>query len=98
VIDREKAEIGVLITMEKPTKAMRTEALSAGFYESPWGRKKHRRIQILTVEELLDGKAIDMPPIQHTSVTFKKAPKAKGEKKGHTQRSFTDQEELTDAS
>lgn len=31
VIDREKAEIGVLITLEKPTKQMRTEAASAAF-------------------------------------------------------------------
>ncbi len=39
---------------------------------SPWG--KHARLQIITVEDLLTGKAIDRPPIQ-TSVTFKRAPK-----------------------
>ena len=38
VVDREKAAIGVLITMDEPTKPMRTEAASAGFYESAWGR------------------------------------------------------------
>ncbi len=37
VVDREKAAIGVLIAMDEPTKPMRTEAASAGFYTSPWG-------------------------------------------------------------
>ncbi|MBL8137117.1 MAG: restriction endonuclease [Acidobacteria bacterium] len=36
VVDREKAVIGVLLCLDEPTKAMRTEAASAGFYTSPW--------------------------------------------------------------
>ena len=76
VVEREKAAIGVLITLQKPTRDMRREAASADFYESPWG--KHPRIQILTIEELLDeGAEIDYPPAKHVDVTFKKAPKAK---------------------
>ena len=74
VIDREDAQIGVLISLQTPTKPMRVEAASAGFYESPWG--KHPRLQLLTVEELLDGAVIDMPP-QQANVTFKRAPKAR---------------------
>jgi len=75
VVEREKAAIGVLITMQAPTQNMRTEAASAGFYESPWGTR-HPRLQILAVQELLDGKKIDMPPSRDLR-TFKKAPKAK---------------------
>jgi len=33
VIEREKAAIGVLITMEEPTKPMLKEAAEAGFYK-----------------------------------------------------------------
>lgn len=73
VVDRESAEIGVLITLQEPTKPMSTEAASAGFYESPWG--KHPRIQILTVENLLGGADIDYPPITGSNVTYKKAPR-----------------------
>jgi DNA modification methylase len=73
VMDRQKAEIGVLLCMDDPTAPMRKECASAGFYTSPWG--KHARLQILTVEDLLTGKTIDRPPEQ-TSVTFKRAPKA----------------------
>jgi len=81
VIEREKAEIGVLITMQEPTQPMRKEAAEAGFYASPWG--SHPRIQILTVAELLDGKRIDMPPLQQVNATYKKAPRAKqGGKQG----------------
>jgi hypothetical protein len=73
VIDREEAQVGVLISLQSPTQPMRVEAASAGFYESPWGR--HPRLQLLTVEDLLGGDRIDMPP-QQSSVTFKQAPKA----------------------
>jgi len=75
VMDREKAAIGVLISMQKPTRDMIREAASAGFYESPWGTR-HPRLQLLTVEELLEGKRIDMPPTRG-NVTFKRAQKAK---------------------
>jgi site-specific DNA-methyltransferase (adenine-specific) len=78
VVEREKAQIGVLISMENPTRAMRTEAAGAGFYKSPWG--KHSLMQILTVEKLLKGKKIDYPDMPGVNVTFKKAPKA-GSKK-----------------
>jgi site-specific DNA-methyltransferase (adenine-specific) len=80
VLDREKAAIGVFITLEEPTQPMQREAAGAGFYESTWMGKKYPRLQILTVAELLEGKAIDMPPVRHTSITFKRAPKAKGPK------------------
>ena len=75
VLTRESAEIGVLITMGQPTKPMREEAASAGFYQSPWGT--HARIQLLTVAELLDGRRIDAPPMGQVGQTFKNAPKAK---------------------
>jgi DNA modification methylase len=78
VVEREKAQIGVLLTMEEPTSAMRKEAASSGFYKSPWGN--HPVLQILTVEELLAGKSINYPAPQQVNVTFKKAPKAKGKK------------------
>jgi DNA methylase/restriction endonuclease len=72
VIDREKAEIGVILAMEEPTRPMISEAASAGFYRLPWGN--HPRLQILTIAELLSGKGIDYP--HPSNVTFKRAPKA----------------------
>jgi site-specific DNA-methyltransferase (adenine-specific) len=69
-VERENAAMGVFITLEEPTKPMKDEALEAGYYHSPgWGRP-YPRIQILTIEELLHGGGIKMPP-QHG--TFKEA-------------------------
>ena len=61
VIDREKSDIGVFITLEKPTRPMLEEAAMKGFYHSPLG-KDYPRIQILTIEEILQGKTPDIPP------------------------------------
>lgn len=76
VIQREKAEIGVLISMEPPTAAMRQEAAAAGFYKSPGGTQ-HPKIQLLTIEDILDdGKRVDLPPAGWSeNKTFKRAPK-----------------------
>jgi hypothetical protein len=80
VIERERAEIGVLIALEEPSKPMRTEAALAGFYQQPGlgqNGKRHPRLQILTVAELLGGARISYPSAGHANVTFKKAPRAK---------------------
>jgi DNA modification methylase len=93
VLDREHAEIGVLLCMEEPTKGLRKEAASAGFYKSPdWGTT-HPRLQILTVAELLDERHIDMPATRQTSVTFKKAPRAKGKAGTNQTLAFSDEDE-----
>ena len=75
VVDREKAQIGVLISLQEPTRPMRTEAAAAGFYSSPWWEKKFPRIQLLTVGEILRGARIQYPP--RTNATFRRAPRAK---------------------
>jgi site-specific DNA-methyltransferase (adenine-specific) len=67
--------IGVLITLEPPTSPMKVEAVDAGFYHSPVYDKDYPKIQILTIDELLHGQTVDMPPQTQTSVTFAKAPK-----------------------
>jgi len=80
VIDREKAEMGVFICLQKPTKDMKTEAASARFYKSPWRNKPYPGLQILTIKELLGGKTVESPPLGQVNTTFKKAAKAKAKK------------------
>lgn len=74
-VEREHAAIGALLSMEPPTSAMRKEAASAGFIETPWG--KHPRVQLLTVAELLDGRQLEYPRTRGANVTLKSAPIAK---------------------
>jgi site-specific DNA-methyltransferase (adenine-specific) len=70
VLDREKAVIGIFITLQTPTRDMRTEAVSAGFYQSHRG--SFPRLQILTVKDLLSGNATALYP-RMNAATFKRA-------------------------
>ena len=77
VIEREQAEIGVLITFNEPTAGMRSEAASAGFYTSPWGN--HPRLQLRTVGQLLAGQGLDYPHVTGANVTHRRAARARAE-------------------
>ena len=74
VVQREKAAIGLFVTLAEPTKQMVTEAVRAGFFESELIATKYPKIQILTIEELLNGtKRAEYPHEQLGNVSFKKA-------------------------
>jgi site-specific DNA-methyltransferase (adenine-specific) len=75
VVEREKAALGIFLTLEPPTKPMLTEAVQAGFYHSPGWNQEYPRIQIATIQQLLDGATLKLPP---SSITFKTAEKAGG--------------------
>jgi hypothetical protein len=84
VLDRERAAIGILISLQPPTAPMETEAASAGFYEHKTNRQKYPCLQLRTVKELMEGKGIERPStVAATDETFKKAPESK--KKQHEQ-------------
>lgn len=60
VVQREEdTQMGGLICLETPTKGMRDEEASGGIY-SFQGRDYHR-LQIRTIQDLLDGKCFDTP-------------------------------------
>ena len=47
VVNREKAAIGVLISLALPTRAMEREAIAAGFFETPFEKVPKRRQESL---------------------------------------------------
>ena len=61
-VEREKADLGLFITLEDPTRDMRAEAANAGFYHSEIWQRDYPRTQIRTIAELLDGHGFDVPP------------------------------------
>jgi site-specific DNA-methyltransferase (adenine-specific) len=71
-VEREKAELGVLITLDEPTGPMRKEAAEAGFYHSEAWKRDYPKIQIATVAALLDGVE---PAIPHGVMTFGRGPR-----------------------
>ena len=72
-VEREKAAVGLFVTLTAPTKPMVTEAASAGHYESPH-HGAFPRIQILTIAGLLDGtERPHWPDLSAGEQNFKKA-------------------------
>ena len=75
VMEREEAPIGVFITLRSPTRPMIAEAVSAGFYEPEhFPDLRFPRLQILTVEELLEGREAEYPRVA-PATTFRRAPR-----------------------
>ncbi|MGL4398388.1 MAG: DNA methyltransferase [Luteolibacter sp.] len=71
-VTHNNAEIGLFITLTPPTQPMIAEAAKAGFYTSASG-EKFARLQILTIEDLLSGKARAEHPDHKPDLNFKKA-------------------------
>jgi site-specific DNA-methyltransferase (adenine-specific) len=74
-VEREKAQIGLFVTLAAPTREMVKEALTAGFYESPnFKSGEYPKIQILTIEGLLKGtQRPRYPDLSQGAYTFKRA-------------------------
>jgi site-specific DNA-methyltransferase (adenine-specific) len=58
-MDREKAALGLFLTLNKPSREMTKEAVAAGFYET--GGMKVPRLQVLTAADILEGKRPQVP-------------------------------------
>jgi DNA modification methylase len=73
-IEREGAAMGFFVTLTEPTRPMKEEAISAGFFnQEVWGTE-YPKIQILTIEGLLDKRERPLYPDRSMGrATFKKA-------------------------
>ncbi len=81
VVETQDAVIGIFVTLNTPTQPMLKEATAAGRFQ--WlhvADTTYPKIQIRTIQELLDGKGIEYPRTP-TDVTFSKANRAT--RKGH---------------
>ena len=61
VVQAQGAAMGIFVTLEEPTKPMRTEAAKAGEFYSELSKRSYPKIQIVTIRELLDGKKPEVP-------------------------------------
>lgn len=66
MIEREKAGIGVFLTLTEPSRPMITEAAGAGQYTLPGTDLSVPRIQIVTIEQALAlrDRAVRVPLVQ----------------------------------
>ena len=74
-MEREQAEMGLLVTLEPPTGPMVQEAAAAGFYvPEHFPDRQFPRVQIATIEELLSGNGPDVPRLGLADApTFRRA-------------------------
>ena len=75
VVEREKAEIGLFVTLTDATRPMREEAVKTGYYQLPNTQNAYPKVQILTIAGLLSGLERPQYPNEASfgAVTFKKA-------------------------
>ena len=59
-VERENAEGGILITLQKATRSMVDEVGQAGHFKTNFGTE-FPKIQIITIEDLLNGESPDIP-------------------------------------
>lgn len=77
-IEREGAAAGILITRNEPTKPMIHEAKEAGQFK-PENFSAFDRLQIVTVQQILDGARMNLPLMEEVT---KRAQKAKTDNQG----------------
>jgi DNA modification methylase len=78
VVKVQKADHGVFVCFqEQVTKPMLLAAKEEGYFYKELWESRYDKIQILTVEDILDGKGINLPMEQaHKKTTFKTATKS----------------------
>ncbi len=83
---RENADYGIFITLEEPTEAMKKEAIEEGFFDTDY-EQKIPRIQIFTIEQLLNGENPKYPAPRNK---YNVAERGKREGKNSTQKIIDD--------
>jgi len=74
VIEREKAAMGLFVTLTDPTRNMVTEGVGTGYYTSTHTGTKYPKLQVLTIEGLLSGaERAKYPQLDAGGLTFKRA-------------------------
>ncbi len=61
-VETQKAQMGVLITMAKPSPGVLDAVNHSGTYKWPMNNETYPRIQVITIQELLNGHRLKMPP------------------------------------
>ncbi len=71
-MERESADLGVLITLDEPTKPMKDESLASGVYaSSTYGGREYRKVQLLSVADIFGGERVAYPLLADT--TYRRA-------------------------
>jgi hypothetical protein len=78
-IARENAEFGFLVCLNRPSDGVFKRALANGRYKNPLLNREDDRIQVITAEDILAGKRLDLP-MARTDAVKKAAAKGDADK------------------
>jgi len=67
-IEREKAAIGYFITLYPPTREMLAECRAIGKYRNNLVEQEYPKIEIVTIDEILNGKRMTIPTSHQIAV------------------------------
>ena len=76
---RENAEFGFLVCLNRPSDGVFKRALANGRYKNPLLNREDDRIQVITAEDILAGKRLDLP-MARTDAVKKAAAKGDADK------------------
>ena len=79
-VESMKAQFGLFITLEEPTRDMKDEATKGGLVKVPLVSEEIPKIEIITIKELLEGKKPKVNYIPREQITFQKAEAVKEDK------------------
>lgn len=79
VVSRQRAAMGIFITLEEPTSEMVKEVKATEPFKHPTWQHEYPRLQIMTIDRLLKGEMPDIPP---TISPFQEAPISKRASEG----------------
>ncbi len=85
VLARQRAAIGIFLTLEDPTSEMLKEAKATEPYSVSVWQKEYPKVQIITIDSLLKGAKPDIPP---TINPFQEAPLQKASSETKQRRLF----------
>lgn len=73
-VEREKAQMGVLIMMGKPSRGVTDEVNHGGTYTWPANNTSYPRLQVISIEELFEGIRPKTPTLNLPYIAARKAP------------------------
>ena len=82
VLEREGEPIGVLFSLNEPTREMKTEAAAAGMYRSETWNESYPKIQLITAADIFNGRKVAMPPRVRSSAAPPVERKREGKQTG----------------
>ena len=85
-MEREKAPFGLFLTVTPPTRPMREEAASAGTWRDPLTDQAFSRLQIITLQELMDGKRPRLPIVNRAAAFRRRGAKIRHDRNGCCER------------